>query len=34
MAESSFDYAPIYLHQDDDFTISGKAVGVIKKPRI
>jgi repressor LexA len=34
MAESSFDYEPIYLHQDDDFTISGKAVGVIKRPRM
>ena len=34
MAESSFDYAPIYLHEDDDFTINGKAVGVIKKPRL
>jgi repressor LexA len=33
-AESSFDYEPIHLHADDDFTISGKAVGVIKKPRI
>jgi SOS-response transcriptional repressor LexA len=33
MAESSFDYAPIYLHEDDDFTINGKAVGVIKRPR-
>ena len=34
MAQSSFDYEPIYLHQDDDFTISGKAIGVIKRPRI
>jgi SOS-response transcriptional repressor LexA len=34
MAQSSFDYEPIYLHQDDDFTISGKAVSVIKRPRI
>lgn len=34
MAESSFDYAPIYLHADDDFTISGKAIGVVKRPRV
>ena len=34
MAESSFDYDPIYLHADDDFTINGKAVGVIKRPRV
>lgn len=32
-AESSFDYQPIYLHKDDDFTINGKVIGVIKKPR-
>ena len=33
VAESSFDYEPIYLHEDDDFTISAKVIGVIKKPR-
>ncbi len=32
-ADSSFDYEPIYLHPDDDFAISGKVIGVIKKPR-
>lgn len=32
-ADSSFDYEPIYLHPDDDFNISGKVVGVVKKPR-
>lgn len=32
-AESSFDYEPIHLHEDDDFRISGKIVEVIKKPR-
>lgn len=31
-ADSSFDYAPIYLHPDDDFNINGKAIQVIKKP--
>lgn len=34
MAESSFDYQPIYLHEDDDFTISAKVIGVVKKPRL
>ena len=34
MADSSFDYEPIYLHEDDDFTISGKAVSVVKKPKV
>src|ERR1043165_2880149 len=32
MADSSFDYAPIYLHSNDDFMISGKAIAVIKRP--
>ena len=31
-ADSSFDYAPIYLHPEDDFMISGKVIAVIKKP--
>jgi SOS-response transcriptional repressor LexA len=31
-AESSLDYEPIHLHPDDDFVISGKVIGVIKKP--
>jgi SOS-response transcriptional repressor LexA len=31
-ADSSYDYEPIYLHPDDDFSISGKIVAVIKKP--
>jgi SOS-response transcriptional repressor LexA len=31
-ADSSFDYEPIYLHQDDDFSISGKVICIIKKP--
>jgi SOS-response transcriptional repressor LexA len=30
-ADSSYDYDPIYLHPDDDFLISGKAVAVIKR---
>lgn len=32
-ADSSFDYEPIYLHPDDEFNVSGKIIGVIKKPR-
>lgn len=32
-ADSSFDYEPIYLHADDDFSISGKIIQVIKKPK-
>lgn len=32
VADSSFDYAPIYLHPNDDFNISGKVIAVIKRP--
>lgn len=32
MADSFHDYAPIHLHPSDDFSISGKVIGVIKKP--
>jgi SOS-response transcriptional repressor LexA len=32
-ADSSFDYEPIYLHQDDDFSINGKIISVIKRPK-
>lgn len=31
VADSSFDYEPIYLHPEDDFDISGKVICVIKK---
>ncbi len=34
MADSSFDYEPIYLHPSDDFAISGKVVAIIKKPNL
>lgn len=30
-AESTEHYAPIFVHESDDFSISGKVVGVIKK---
>lgn len=33
VADSSFDYEPIYLHPDDEFSINGKIIGVIKKAR-
>lgn len=31
-ARSSFDYEPIHLHPDDDFSLSGKVIAVIKRP--
>lgn len=30
-AESTEHYAPVYIHESDDFSISGKVVGVIKR---
>lgn len=32
LADSFYDYEPIFLHEDDDFSISGKVVAVIKNP--
>jgi repressor LexA len=32
IADSSYDYEPIYLHADDDFIINGKVVSIIKRP--
>lgn len=32
-ADSSLNYDPIYLHADDDFSISGKVIQVVKKPK-
>ena len=31
-ADSSFDYEPIFLHPDDEFSINGKVIGVVKTP--
>jgi SOS-response transcriptional repressor LexA len=31
-ADSFYDYEPIFLHEDDEFSISGKVVAVIKNP--
>lgn len=33
MADSSYNYEPIHLHPTDDFSISGKIIGVIKRPK-
>ncbi len=33
MSESSQSFPPIHIHQNDNFTINGKVVGVIKKPK-
>jgi SOS-response transcriptional repressor LexA len=33
LAESTFDYEPIFLHEDDDFAISAKVIGIVKKPK-
>lgn len=33
MADSSFDYEPIYIHSDDEFFINGKIIMVVKKPK-
>lgn len=34
MADSSYNYEPIHLHSDDEFSINGKVVDIIKKPKI
>lgn len=32
-AESTEDFLPIFIHEEDDFHISGKVIDVIKKPK-
>ena len=32
-ADSSFEYEPIHLHPEDDFSINGKAIAVVKRVR-
>jgi repressor LexA len=32
-ADSSFDYEPIHLHPEDDFSINGKAIAVVKRAK-
>lgn len=34
MADSSYDYEPIYLHENDEFSINGKVINVIKRPNL
>jgi repressor LexA len=34
MSDSTREFPPIYVHEDDDFRINGKVVDVIKKPKI
>lgn len=34
MSESTKEFAPIYIHRDDDFRINGRVIQVVKKPRI
>lgn len=31
-SESTKDFSPIFIHEDDDFSIAGKVIQVIKKP--
>jgi SOS-response transcriptional repressor LexA len=33
VSDSTQDFPPIYIHEDDDFFINGKVVQVIKKAR-
>jgi len=32
-ADSSFEYEPIHLHPEDDFSINGKAIAVVKRAK-
>lgn len=34
IADSSYDYEPIYVHSGDDFAIMGKVVSIIKRPKL
>ena len=33
MSESTHDFPPIYIHQDDDYMLNGKIIQVVKKPK-
>lgn len=33
MSDSTRDFPPIYIHEDDDFAINGRVIDVIKKPK-
>lgn len=34
MSDSTREFPPIYIHEDDDFQINGRVIDVIKKPRV
>ena len=34
VSDSTLTFAPIYIHEDDDFMINGKVVKLIKKPTL
>lgn len=34
MSDSTRDFPPIYIHEDDEFCINGKVIDVIKKPKV
>ncbi|HZT34945.1 MAG TPA: hypothetical protein VFA15_03425, partial [Nitrososphaera sp.] len=34
MSESTQSFPPIHIHPDDDYSINGKVIKVIKKPKI
>lgn len=33
-SESTQSFDPIFIHEDDDFRVNGKVIGVIKKPKL
>jgi hypothetical protein len=33
MSESTHDFPAIHIHENDDFMVNGKVVGVIKTPK-
>jgi len=33
MSESTHDFPAIHIHESDDFSITGKVIGVIKTPK-
>jgi len=33
VSDSTYDFPPIHIHQSDDYTINGKVIQVIKKPK-
>ena len=34
MSDSSRDFPPIYIHEDDEFCINGKVIDIIKRPKV